>query len=617
MKPKLFLMIVLLASLFINTLATSNAEANEIKVKVNGQYVNFPHHKPFISNNIVFASLNPLCKPLKFTYTWTENYNTVVIENDYRQINFTIGQIDAIVNYEQITMPAPARIEDNEIVIPLVFICERLGAETKWNAENQTLEIEYRPSKTEMVNKVNIYNSVSEKYGNYQREWALGIGAVLKKVNNWNLDVLGGVHFLNEDFIQSNKEGMAKAWRIESREDALRVIRSLKTRGQRSEYEEYVGLVSSLTEQEYQKLLTFYSAEEEFVRKSKFAKEYHQKLGEKSLVGWDYCRLAEVIEKSYVLGYITADEAWTELMAAARVVGETFSSWEDMGRNYLLGRFFWCGENDLEREEAFQWLLNDPQSPWVQHEWGIYLGESPSEYDYDKKVVIINAGETGVHINGKLHQLQSAPRLVGEEILVPVHLMQQAFECTVNWQKGDENAVIKFGELEIKFDFDEKPVYINGQRYYPAVPASMIEKQAYIPFRFTAEHLGITIHDYSKPQKIMAVMNIYKNHSLKFILPPGFAVLGMDFKYISFTTDNTSFYINEVPKYGYWNEKFFKEFLRLDLKSIKTHGLFNSKSMSTETRPHEAVTTIKEDEHQCIKVWDGDISSFIGNYRHA
>jgi hypothetical protein len=79
------------------------------------------------------------------------------------------------------------------------------------------------------------------------------------------------------------------------------------------------------------------------------------------------------------LGY---DEAWQHVMHAATILQSTFSSWEDLGQNYLVGRQFWSAEETIYDgkgfQDAYEWLLSDPVSPWRRNPWNTSLAASPN-----------------------------------------------------------------------------------------------------------------------------------------------------------------------------------------------------------------------------------------------
>ncbi len=70
------------------------------------------------------------------------------------------------------------------------------------------------------------------------------------------------------------------------------------------------------------------------------------------------------------------------MMPAARILRQTFTSWRDLGENYLIGRQFWDPEEQVQTgsryRQAFDRLLADPASPWNRVPWAVDLGRPPA-----------------------------------------------------------------------------------------------------------------------------------------------------------------------------------------------------------------------------------------------
>ena len=111
--------------------------------------------------------------------------------------------------------------------------------------------------------------------------------------------------------------------------------------------------------------------------------EYAPKLGGKSLIGWDYARFISLCRWGYACGFLTEEEAWDYIMPVADMLQKTFSSWADLGENYVIGREFWSYEqtqvSGAAIREAYESLLSSPTSPWQQNAWDMDLGIIPSE----------------------------------------------------------------------------------------------------------------------------------------------------------------------------------------------------------------------------------------------
>lgn len=90
---------------------------------------------------------------------------------------------------------------------------------------------------------------------------------------------------------------------------------------------------------------------------------------------WDFCRVMSLARWGAAAGYITDEEAWTQMRISANYLETKFSSFKELGENYIHGYEYWFDEavND-DIDEAFDWLLDEEnkESPWINIEWGYY-----------------------------------------------------------------------------------------------------------------------------------------------------------------------------------------------------------------------------------------------------
>jgi hypothetical protein len=210
-----------------------------------------------------------------------------------------------------------------------------------------------------------------------RRGWALGCAAVLTERNHDSHTLLAGC-----DLTEKNKAEkrvlLSDAWGIKNRNDLFATLVSLENEGHRADFEAVGRLVTKLSQSEYEKLL---AAEDqpEAISKMEIARAYYPLLGEKSLYGWDYSRAICLCRWAHVAGYISEEEAWVMIMPLARRLQEKFDSWEDLGRNYLIGRQFWSHAETIKSgwqcEDAQQRLLDMRDSPWNRYPWDLDLSD--------------------------------------------------------------------------------------------------------------------------------------------------------------------------------------------------------------------------------------------------
>ena len=92
-----------------------------------------------------------------------------------------------------------------------------------------------------------------------------------------------------------------------------------------------------------------------------------------SVIAWDLVRLVNLGRWAYLCGYLTEDEMWQIMQVAADTALEHFSSWEEYGMSFVMGRGVWHGDPD-DSETAYEivsLLLEDNESPWKKSNFNI------------------------------------------------------------------------------------------------------------------------------------------------------------------------------------------------------------------------------------------------------
>ena len=92
-----------------------------------------------------------------------------------------------------------------------------------------------------------------------------------------------------------------------------------------------------------------------------------------SVIAWDLVRLVNLGRWAYLCGYVSEGEMWQIMQAAADTALEHFSSWEEYGMSFVMGRGVWHGDPD-DSETAYEivsLLLEDDESPWKKSNFNI------------------------------------------------------------------------------------------------------------------------------------------------------------------------------------------------------------------------------------------------------
>lgn len=89
------------------------------------------------------------------------------------------------------------------------------------------------------------------------------------------------------------------------------------------------------------------------------------------VTGWDAGRICFLARACCEMSYITEAEAWMYIDQAYRLARSEFSSWNDLGMSYVIGRSLWGGKssyNSVMKDTADE-LLTDEKSPWKRYAW--------------------------------------------------------------------------------------------------------------------------------------------------------------------------------------------------------------------------------------------------------
>ncbi|MCI0499788.1 MAG: right-handed parallel beta-helix repeat-containing protein [Planctomycetales bacterium] len=207
--------------------------------------------------------------------------------------------------------------------------------------------------------------------------WILGCSGVLWERNCDGFDTLGTwkneVHRANE-----LKESLPGGWDIESREDLLDCLYGLTQQGGHNKsFLRQAHFVGQMSKEELETFLEPYKDYPEQCNELRIAHQYYEQLGEKGILAWETTRYMFLCRSGYICGWLDEKTAWELMIPIARHVQQNFKSWEEMGRNYLIGRQYWSLKDTQATgdavEEAFCRLTEMPSSPWNKYPWDLDL----------------------------------------------------------------------------------------------------------------------------------------------------------------------------------------------------------------------------------------------------
>jgi ankyrin repeat protein len=201
--------------------------------------------------------------------------------------------------------------------------------------------------------------------------WALAVSAIYAQTKGWDLQSLGG----QEKSSAEPRSTLREDWNITNKQDLLAELQWLREEGDRKAYQEAGGKYAAMSDAEFAKSLS--ALDEDKALSGRAMRENYAKWRDRSAVAWDLCRYSYLVQMAYDAKYLKEDEAWNFLLANAREMQKHFSSWREMGQNFLDGRYIWAGERAANHENCYKLLANpaDPNSPWNNIPWNYDLAE--------------------------------------------------------------------------------------------------------------------------------------------------------------------------------------------------------------------------------------------------
>ncbi|WP_352420586.1 DUF1266 domain-containing protein [Proteiniborus sp.] len=337
--------------------------------------------KTVVQNGEVLTSAWEVAESLGAKVELEESTKTVTIYKLGKKLTLQVGSNVGYENDKKITLPAaPILIEkyyvdpvlrNDSILIPVNFVAKALGQKVS-RGESQVYEELVQPAIIIVEDESKI------KYSEDQRKWALAPSTNINLYNYGGYNIIGG-NYRFRAHVLSVRSALEGGWNIYSREDYFAALKWLKEEGHNKYYRDIEAELSAFNPSQ---LETIMKKDQEISQIVKFYIKNKDKLKDKGLIAWDYCRITQITGWSYVAGYISIDEAYDILIDAAKELQKTYSSWEDMSEHYMLGFEFWSGQDkNNEKTEAYrrhqlnQKILKDEKSPFTTLPWNLDLNK--------------------------------------------------------------------------------------------------------------------------------------------------------------------------------------------------------------------------------------------------
>jgi len=140
---------IILALMLVFALGTALAYAApaDVQVVVNGVQVVFPDQGPYLDATAgrTFVPIRMVSEALGATVKWDATAQAVLVTLGSAVITMPVGSSQATVNDQAVQLDAPARLQNQRVMVPLRFVSEALGKTVDWNENAKTVKITGAP----------------------------------------------------------------------------------------------------------------------------------------------------------------------------------------------------------------------------------------------------------------------------------------------------------------------------------------------------------------------------------------------------------------------------------------------------------------------------------------
>lgn len=199
---------------------------------------------------------------------------------------------------------------------------------------------------------------------NNRDQWALLTVAMIDLVNGDAPGVFGSGRSQRQA-----DDRLSRDYGVENRADVIAFLDQLSAAGDRKQFDELAAQVGDMPETDFQNWIASQVPDPVPIVRAKLVRR--AKTAKQNILAWDLCRRIHVASLSATAGYLTADEAWQRIRAAAEQIRNHFGSWQEMGQSFMLGfQFVTCGQG-YRYIPLLKHLCNpsETNSPWALHPW--------------------------------------------------------------------------------------------------------------------------------------------------------------------------------------------------------------------------------------------------------
>lgn len=193
----------------------------------------------------------------------------------------------------------------------------------------------------------------------------LALGAPMLVYNDEYTDTIG-----EQEYVDSLKEQIRNWWNVTDRDSTFEIIDWLLNEGHHAEADMILATMRNgqATEELDEDKINDVSLITRYMLENKICDVESMP---HTAIAWDLVRIVNLGRWSFQCGYITEEDMWNIMCIASEAASANFSSWEEYGMSFVLGRGVWHGDTDdcETAHEIVAELLKNSDSPWLRIEW--------------------------------------------------------------------------------------------------------------------------------------------------------------------------------------------------------------------------------------------------------
>ncbi|WP_145413021.1 N-acetylmuramoyl-L-alanine amidase family protein [Paenibacillus xylanexedens] len=125
---------LLFSLFFLIVLPNVGQAAPQTKIILDGQELVLPSDVEVVNvNNNVMIPIRVVAENLKFNVKWDKKSQNVSIEQNDKVLSLNVGNKEARVQNEKVTLNTAPKLIKNTVVVPLRFVSEEMGLSVSWN----------------------------------------------------------------------------------------------------------------------------------------------------------------------------------------------------------------------------------------------------------------------------------------------------------------------------------------------------------------------------------------------------------------------------------------------------------------------------------------------------